>query len=49
MTKQENKEYTEQGNTSNGNTFNFYSPEPMTEVKAAKEFKKVQRELAEGF
>lgn len=51
MTKQENEEYSEEGNRSNpgGNVFNFYSPQPIDENTAAREFKKVQKELAEGF
>lgn len=37
-------------NTSNQtNTFNFYSPEPIDEIRAANELKKVQKQLAEGF
>ena len=51
MTKQENEEYSEGGNRNipGGNTFNFYSPQPIDENTAAREFKKVQKELAEGF
>lgn len=51
MTKQENEEYSEGGNRNipGGNTFNFYSPQPIDENTAAREFKKVQQELAEGF
>lgn len=32
-----------------GDTFNFYSPEPIDEIEAAKQVKKMKRELAEGF
>ena len=32
-----------------GDTFNFYSPEPIDEIEAAKQVKKIKRELAEGF
>ena len=44
LTKQENKSYGE----SNGDTFNFYSPEAIDPVTAAREFKRVKIELAEG-
>jgi len=49
MTKQENEEYTNRNSDmQGGNTFNFYSPEPIDEVTAAEEFKRVEKELAEG-
>lgn len=32
-----------------GDTFNFYSPNPISEVEAARQFRKVKQELAEGF
>ena len=35
--------------TSGGDTFNFYSPEAIDEIEAAKQMKKAKRELAEGF
>lgn len=44
LTKQENQRYSE----SNGDTFNFYSPEAIDPVTAAREFKRVKIELAEG-
>lgn len=44
LTKQENQRYGE----SNGDTFNFYSPEAIDPVTAAREFKRVKIELAEG-
>lgn len=44
LTKQENQKYGE----SNGDTFNFYSPEAIDPVTAAREFKRVKIELAEG-
>lgn len=44
LTKNEN----EQRNQPSGNTFVFNSPEPIDEVKAAQEFKRVQKELAKG-
>lgn len=44
LTKNENEER----NQPNGNTFVFNSPEPIDEVKAAQEFKRVQKELAKG-
>lgn len=44
LTKQENQSYGE----SNGDTFNFYSPEAIDPVTAAREFKRVKIELAEG-
>lgn len=48
LTKEENEAYTA-NQTQGGNTFNFYSPEPIDEVTAAQEFKRVQQELVEGF
>lgn len=47
LTQEENKYYNN-GYRSGGNTFNFYSPEAIDAVTAAREFKKVQRQLAEG-
>ena len=47
LTKRENEEY-KNGNKSNGNTFIFYSNESIDEVKAAQEFKRVEKELAVG-
>lgn len=47
LTQEENKYYNS-GYKSSGNTFNFYSPEAIDAVTAAREFKKVQRQLAEG-
>lgn len=44
LTKNEN----EQRNQPSGNIFVFNSPEPIDEVKAAQEFKRVQKELAKG-
>lgn len=32
-----------------GDTFNFYSPKPITEAEAARQMKKAKRDLAEGF
>lgn len=49
LTKQENKEYTEGKQSGSGNIFIFNSPEPIDEIEAAKQFKKTQQELAEGF
>lgn len=34
---------------SGGDTYNFYSPEALTPVKAAREFKRVKQELALGY
>ena len=34
---------------SGGNTYNFYSPEPITESVARREFEQLQRNLAFGF
>lgn len=49
MTRQENEEYTNNRTyPEGGNTFNFYSPEPIDEITAAQEFKRVEKELAEG-
>lgn len=47
LTQEENKRYNK-GYGSGGDTFNFYSPEAIDAVTAAREFKKVQRQLAEG-
>jgi len=47
LTQEENKRYSS-GYGSGGDTFNFYSPEAIDAVTAAREFKKVQRQLAEG-
>lgn len=47
LTQEENKYYNS-GYKSGGDTFNFYSPETIDAVTAAREFKKVQRQLAEG-
>lgn len=47
LTQEENKRYND-GYRSGGDTFNFYSPEAIDAVTAAREFKKVQRQLAEG-
>lgn len=47
LTQEENKYYNS-GYKSGGDTFNFYSPEAIDAVTAAREFKKVQRQLAEG-
>lgn len=49
MTKQENAAYSKGNNASGGNTFNFYSPKAISEAEAARQFKKVQRDLALGF
>lgn len=38
-----------QKRTSGGDTYNFYSPEALTPVKAAREFKRVKQELALGY
>lgn len=46
LTKQQNKEG--KANTSGGDTFNFYSPENIDAITAAREFKRVKQELAEG-
>lgn len=46
MTKEENHNRSEK---SGGDTFNFYSPEALTPVKAAREFKRVKQEMALGF
>ena len=37
------------GASSNGDTYNFYSPKAIDEIEAAKQMKKTKRELAEGF
>lgn len=45
LTAEENRER----NSTGGDTFNFYSPEALTPVKAAREFKRVKQELALGY
>lgn len=47
LTAQENRNRSRY--QSGGDTFNFYSPEALTPVKAAREFKRVKQELALGF
>lgn len=44
LTKEENKN---RNKNSSGDTFVFYSPEPIDEVTAAREFRKVKKEIAE--
>lgn len=46
-TKQQTRE--DYSRSSGGDTFNFYSPEPIDEMEAAKQMKRAKRELAEGF
>ena len=46
-TKQQNRE--DYSRSSGGDTFNFYSPEPIDEMEAAKQMKRAKRDLAEGF
>lgn len=48
LTKEENEAYTN-NRSGKGDTFIFNSPKPIDEVEAAKQFKQVQQELAEGF
>ena len=45
LTAEENRER----NSTGGDTFNFYSPEALTPVKTAREFKRVKQELALGY
>lgn len=44
LTKEENKN---RNKDTSGDTFVFYSPEPIDEVTAAREFRKVKKEIAE--
>ena len=46
LTKEENKN--RKDSYSNGNTFVFNSPEPIDEVTAAREFRRMSKRLAEG-
>lgn len=46
-TKQQTRE--DYSRSSGGDTFNFYSPEPIDEMEAAKQMKRAKRDLAEGF
>lgn len=46
-TKQQTKE--DSSRSSGGDTFNFYSPQPIDELEAAKQMKRAKRDLAEGF
>ncbi len=48
LTKEENETYNN-NRQGGGDTFIFNSPKPIDEVEAAKQFKQVQQELAEGF
>ena len=48
LTKEENEEYTS-GNQRTGDTYIFNSPEPIDEVEAANQIKRIKQELAEGF
>lgn len=36
-------------NNPGGDTFNFYSPKPLSEIEAARQMKQAKRDLAEGF
>lgn len=47
LTAQENRNRSKF--SSGGDTYNFYSPEALTPVKAAREFKRVKQELALGY
>lgn len=49
LTKEENEEYTNGGKSGNGDTYIFNSPNPIDEVEAARQIKRVKQELAEGF
>lgn len=50
MTAQENRAYnSSRGNGGGGDTYNFYSPEALTPVKAARAFKRAKQELALGY
>lgn len=46
LTAQQNRNRTSSGG---GDTYNFYSPQALTETKAAQEFSRVKKELALGF
>lgn len=46
-TKQQTRE--DYSRSSGGDIFNFYSPEPIDEMEAAKQMKRAKRDLAEGF
>lgn len=46
-TKQQTRE--DYSRSYGGDTFNFYSPEPIDEMEAAKQMKRAKRDLAEGF
>lgn len=46
-TKQQTRE--DYSRSSGGDTFYFYSPEPIDEMEAAKQMKRAKRDLAEGF
>lgn len=47
LSKEENEEYSK-NKSSGGDTFNFYSPKPISPVEAAKQLKKAKRQLALG-
>ena len=42
-------DFVEHNREGQGDTYNFYSPEPIDEIEAAKQMKKAKRELAEGY
>lgn len=46
-TKQQTRE--DMNSSKGGDTYNFYSPEPIDELEAAKQLKRAKRDLAEGF
>ena len=47
LTKNEAEEYRRNKNEG-GDTYNFYSPKPISELEAARQLKRVKREIAEG-
>lgn len=49
LTKEENEEYTNNQSSGGGDTYIFNSPEPIDEIEAANQLKRVKQELAEGF
>lgn len=49
LTKEENKEYSDPKKSSGGDTYNFYSPKPITPREARKQLKKAKRDMEGGY
>ena len=49
LTKEENEEYSNPKKSSGGDTYNFYSPKPITPREARKQLKKAKRDMEGGY